>query len=100
MNLWMAEEMPSIEIIFEVVMGVFSLTLLWSYGVLAISRGVRNKIHISCMIWSYLILILLILTYDPYRYDDWRVWPLGTALVLGWIGLVEYYRNAFWSGQP
>jgi phosphate starvation-inducible membrane PsiE len=78
---------------FEIVEGIFCFVLLWSYMTLAIRRGVRSHFHVSCMIWSYVILIGLIGTYTPYHYDDWRVWPLGFALILGAIGLFEYYRS-------
>ena len=81
------------EFAFEFVMFSLTLLLAWSYLLLAVNRSLAQLAHVSCMIWSYGILLMLIATYDPYHYDDWRVVPLGIALVLGTIGISLYYKK-------
>lgn len=77
---------------FQVLWFIFCLAVIYSFGTLAIFQFRIGKPHVAAMALSYTLIVgCQLVSGNPY--DDNRKWVLVAALVLGIVGLVNYWAR-------
>ena len=73
---------------YDLVWLVFTLFVFWSFGVLGVALARSHRLHVASMAASYTLLVSSI-----WLPADWQRWLHVLALVLGTIGLINYWAG-------